>query len=194
MRTERTNLIILEQWILPQGRLELRITQPEVMQLVVDHFKQDTPIALGVINEEATANSLPCLRYATACRIIDFFQLDDNTTSFVFEGLHRLRVVATHLVSESLWKAQVIRLPDWPSYPLASEYEVLSTALKYFYEENPDLLELYPDAQLDDANWVSQRWLEVLPIIAQDKQALLSQPNCQQAMSFVLKLIIEKQQ
>ncbi|WP_169903010.1 LON peptidase substrate-binding domain-containing protein [Paraferrimonas sedimenticola] len=186
-----TNLIILENWLLPKGRLELRITQTEVLQLIARHFKHGERIALGVQSSEGSF--LPCMRHAVDVQVVDFFQLDDESLSFVFEGVQRLKVCETHPVSESLWQAKVRRLPDWPEQGLEKEFKVLSRALEYFYQTNPDISELYSHVHLEDANWVSQRWLEVLPIIDQDKLHLVNQPDCSEAMSFVLKMIIEQQ-
>lgn len=54
---------------------------------------------------------------------------------------------------------------------------------------NPDLLELYSQVHLEDAAWVSQRWLEVLPMYNRDKLVLANQPDCHKTMDFVLQLI-----
>jgi Lon protease-like protein len=50
-------------------------------------------------------------------------------------------------------------------------------------------LELYSQVHLEDAAWVSQRWLEVLPMYNRDKLVLVNQPDCHKTMDFVLQLI-----
>jgi uncharacterized protein len=179
-------LIRLDNWLLPGGRQEIHVIEPDLLRLVAEHLKNQADIVVGVIADED--QSLPCYRIATECKIVDFFQLDDGSLSIVIEGIQRVRILDIQNILGS-YQVTVRPLPNWPSEPMSEDFEVLAQALLDFYNTNPSISELYSHIHLEDLNWVSQRWLEVLPMYHQDKQRLIKEENCQKAVTFVKHLI-----
>jgi Lon protease-like protein len=51
--------------------------------------------------------------------------------------------------------------------------------------------ELYPDKQFDDAAWLCQRWLEILPMPIYEKQMLIAKQNSEAARQFLRRLIAQ---
>jgi Lon protease-like protein len=116
--------------------------------------------------------------------------LEDDSLSITLEGKQRVKVLSAKQEKDGRWLAEVMDCPNWAEEPIRGEFTLISAALEQFYEVNPDLRGLYSsEVHLDDAAWVSQRWLEVLPLYNKDKQLLLNQPDCHKTMDFVLKLI-----
>jgi Lon protease-like protein len=65
------------------------------------------------------------------------------------------------------------------------------TRLREVFEQYPELDELYPDKQFDDAAWLCQRWLEILPMPIYEKQMLIAKQNSEAARQFLRRLIAQ---
>ncbi|RTR37762.1 ATP-dependent protease [Shewanella canadensis] len=186
MQTQEMALITRDALLLPDGRIEIRMVDPSYLHVVADVLKGKYPLAFGMFK----ANGLPpCYPNATQCEIIDFNQLQDNSLSIVLEGKQRVKILSAAKRKDGAWIARTLRSSNWDQEPIQGEFELISAALEQFYEVNPELSGLYANIHLEDASWVSQRWLEVLPLYNKDKQVLMNQPNCHKTMDFVLDLI-----
>ena len=187
MQTQEMELLTHDTLLLPEGRVEIRVIDPRYLSMIAEILKGHYPLVFGMKKANA---ELPCYDMATQCEIIDFNQLDDESLGIVLEGKQKVRVLSAAQRRDGIWISRVLRSNNWQQEPIHGEFELISAALEQFYEVNPDLFGLYDnDIHLEDATWVSQRWLEVLPLYNQDKQRLLNQPNCHQTMNFVLELI-----
>ena len=179
-------LLVQDAVLLPDGRIEVRIASPSQLSMIANVFKGQYPLAFAA----AKAHSpLPCYVTATQCDIIDFNQLEDDSLSIVLEGRQRVKILSAAQQRNQIWIARTLPCANWRNEPIAGEFEIISAALEQFYEVNPDLLGLYSQTHLEDATWVSQRWLEVLPMYNKDKLILVEQPNCHKTMNFVLQLL-----
>ncbi|WP_345334719.1 LON peptidase substrate-binding domain-containing protein [Ferrimonas pelagia] len=187
MKRIEAALLPIEAPVLPQGRKELRIVTPGQLRMVANSLKDDNAWLVVCMNRDET--DLPCYPVATRVRVVDFHQLDDDSLSIVVEGIRKVRISDVWAATDGVWMGKVLPLPNWPPRPLADNYAMLGEALKRLYDSQPALGELYPQLALDDACWVSQRWLEVLPLIEKDKQMLMEQADCCKAMQYVMSLI-----
>lgn len=186
MKTREMALIMRDALLLPQGRVEVRVVEPGHLRMVADVLKGKYDLAFAAMRPRG---SPPCYPTATQCDIIDFFQLEDNSLSIVLEGRQRVSILSAVQAKDKLWMARTLPCRNWQEEPIEGEFELISAALEQFYEVNPNLLELYSQVHLEDAAWVSQRWLEVLPMYNKDKLLLVNQPDCHKTMDFVLQLI-----
>ncbi len=186
MLTQEMALITRDALLLPGGRLECRIVGPSALSLMAEVLKGHYPLVFGMSKTYAVP---PCYPIATQCEIIDFNQLDDDSLGLVLEGKQRVKILSAAQRRDGSWIARTMVCHNWQEEPIKGEFELISTALAQFYRVNPDLVGLYSDLHLDDATWVSQRWLEVLPLYSSDKQVLVNQPDCHKTMDFMLELI-----
>ncbi|WP_445946250.1 LON peptidase substrate-binding domain-containing protein [Shewanella sp.] len=186
MQTTEMALLVQDAVLLPDGRIEVRIVSPSQLTMIANVLRGQYSLAFAA----AKAHSpLPCYVTATQCDIIDFNQLEDNSLSIVLEGRQRVKILSAAQQRDQIWIARTLPCANWRNEPIAGEFEIISAALEQFYEVNPDLLGLYTQTHLEDATWVSQRWLEVLPMYNKDKLVLVEQPNCHKTMDFVLQLL-----
>ncbi|MGL4474195.1 MAG: LON peptidase substrate-binding domain-containing protein [Shewanella sp.] len=185
MKIEAMSLFSSDMLILPRGRREIRVVQPQHLVTIVECLKLQQQLAIAMESE----SNPPCYPIATQCHIIDFNQLADNSLSIVVEGIQRVRVVSSMKQKDGRFMLHTLPSQHWQSEPLVGEYHIVSLALQEFFKVHPDLFDLYGDTHLQDASWVSERWLELLPMYNSDKHQLLSQPDCHKTMNFVLSLI-----
>lgn len=186
MQSREMALFIQDAVLLPNGRLEFRVALASELSLVASVLKGEYGLAMAALKSNS---NLPCYRSVTECEIIDFHQLEDNSLSIVLEGKQRLKVLSAAKQRNGVWIARTLPCANWLHEPIAGEFEIISAALEQFYQVNPDLYDLYSHVHLEDATWVSQRWLEVLPMYNRDKLRLVEQPNCHKTMDFVLQLL-----
>ncbi|ASK67759.1 MULTISPECIES: LON peptidase substrate-binding domain-containing protein [Shewanella] len=186
MQTREMALIMRDALLLPQGRIEVRVVEPGQLRMVAEVLKGKYDLAFAAMKPSGTP---PCYPTATQCDIIDFNQLEDDSLSIVLEGRQRVSILSAAQTKDKLWMSRTLPCQNWQEEPIEGEFELISAALEQFYEVNPDLLELYSQVHLEDAAWVSQRWLEVLPMYNRDKLVLVNQPDCHKTMDFVLQLI-----
>ncbi|WP_394201718.1 LON peptidase substrate-binding domain-containing protein [Shewanella waksmanii] len=186
MLTHEMALITRDALLLPDGRIEVRVVDPAQLEVIAQVLKGQYRLAFAM---ERADKAIPCYPAATECSIIDFNLLDDDSLGLVLEGQQRVKILSAAQRRDGVWIARTLASNNWQHEPIEGEFELISQALAQFYEVNPDLFGLYANLHLDDATWVSQRWLEVLPLYNKDKQLLLSQPDCHKTMDFVLELI-----
>ncbi|RUO38845.1 peptidase S16 [Aliidiomarina shirensis] len=67
----------------------------------------------------------------------------------------------------------------------------LKRRLQEVFANYPEFASLYPEQNFDDANWVCNRWLEILPLQAETKQELLNQEDAPQLQAFLRQLFEE---
>ncbi|MDB2386851.1 LON peptidase substrate-binding domain-containing protein [Shewanella sp.] len=187
MQTQEMALLTHDILLLPGGRVELRVVDPLDLHVIAEVLKQHYCL---VFAQHKAAQTPPCYMLATECDIIDFNQLDDDSLSVVLKGKQRVKVLSAGQKRDGMWIARTLACDNWQQEPIMGEFELISAALAQFYRVHPELVSLYQnDIYLEDASWVSQRWLEVLPLYMKDKLRLLEQPNCHKTMQFVLALI-----
>ena len=61
--------------------------------------------------------------------------------------------------------------------------------LKEIFDKYPEVNALYAEPKFDDPIWIIHRWLEHLPVDADQKQHFLEQKDCSKALRFLRELI-----
>lgn len=182
-------LLPIDSPVLPGGRKELRMVTPGQSRVVAEHFRKQLSLAVCVQRDDQ--QDLPCYPFGSLINILDFHQLDDGCLSLVIEGVHRFKVSKAWAAADGVWMGEGIIKSNWPALPMPGQFELLSEALVKLFEVRPELGELYANPHLDDACWVGQRWLEILPLLEQDAQELISAPDCRRTLNYVMSLILE---
>jgi Lon protease-like protein len=124
----------------------------------------------------------------TTARIVDFEQLQDGLLGITAMGERRFRIEATRQQPDGLHIADVSWLPDEPQIALPPEAEYLAILLQHAL---PQLTPVYDGIpmRLDDAAWVSNRCLEILPLSLDDKQRCLEMHDPLQRLEFLRSLV-----
>ncbi|MCL1126700.1 LON peptidase substrate-binding domain-containing protein [Shewanella surugensis] len=186
MHTNEMVILTRDALLLPQGRTKVRIVEPHYLKMVAEVLKERYPLVYGM---HRVHGKLPCYPYVTQCDVIDFDQQKDGALELVLEGRQKVKIMSAVQRKDKVWIAITRRYDNWQKEAITAQYEILSAALEHFFQANPELSKLYSQIHLDDATWVSQRWLEVLPLYNNEKLRLVCQPNCHRTLDYVLKLI-----
>jgi len=167
MKLQQLALFPLPSHILPGGKLPLRLFEPRHLQMLKESFLEDR--GFGIVMEETTSTGTcgRILPVGTRVKVTDFYTLND--------GLLGVTVL----------------VPNWPSADSDVSDNQLVSRLREVFAQYPELDELYPDKQFDDAAWLCQRWLEILPMPIYEKQMLIAKQNSEAARQFLRRLIAQ---
>ena len=181
-------LFPLNTVLFPGGPLPLRIFESRYLDMVSDCMKNDAPFGVLLIREGGETGSATTYGIGTLARIRDWYQGNDGLLGITAVGEQRFRLISSHPLPSGLNVGEVEVLPDEPAMPLPDEYKVMSQILAGVLD---DLGRLYEslERRLDDAAWVTSRFVEILPIDLEQKQLCLEQSNPTDRLKIVQALI-----
>ncbi|MCL9773175.1 LON peptidase substrate-binding domain-containing protein [Vibrio methylphosphonaticus] len=175
--------------VLPEGKMKLRIFEPRYKRMVTQCLKESAGFGMCLIDESAGSAPSNVTQIGTFVSIVDFEVLEGGLLGITVSGIKRFLI--NNVVSEhdGLRVADVDWLPSWQPLTLSKHQAFIGERLQEVYNAFPTLESLYLHCFYDDATWVSQRWLEVLPVSCHEFEQLVAQPNCEAMLSYIEKAI-----
>ncbi|MGR5284814.1 LON peptidase substrate-binding domain-containing protein [Vibrio maritimus] len=178
-------LFPLRSVVLPEGKMRLRIFEPRYKRMVTECLKNETGFGVCLISGDASTIPKNVSEIGTFVSIVDFETLDDGMLGITVSGIKKFRVTDVEAYDDGLRFASVNWLEGWATEELSDENQFLGERLQDVYKKFPQIGDLYLHRFFDDAAWVSQRWLEVLPLECNHFEHLVTQPDCSTAVSFL---------
>lgn len=181
-------LFPLNTVLFPGGPLPLRIFEPRYLDLVSECVGGDLPFGVLLIREGGDSGSATTHEVGTLARISDWYQGSDGLLGVTAFGEQRFRLVSSYRLASGLNVGEIEVLPDEPPMPLPKEYQAMSHILSGVLD---DLGRLYEslERRLDDASWVTSRFVEILPIDLEQKQIFLEQSDPAERLKTVQELL-----
>ncbi len=159
--------------LFPGGPLPLRIFETRYTDMVSERMQNDGPFGVLLIRDGQEAGGpASTWEVGTLARITDFYQGSDGLLGITAIGEQRFRLLSAERAADGLNIGTIELLPDEPDVPLPSEFAPLADILEGVLEDLGKLYETLP-RHLDRAGWVANRFIEILPIRLEEKQALL---------------------
>ena len=173
-------LFPLNTVLLPGARLSLRIFEPRYLDLVRDCTRSDSGFGVCLILEgqEAGAPALPAA-FGCEARIVDFASTDGGLLGITVQGDRRFHVLQTRVRDNGLIMAEVEWRAESPTARIRPEHQLLSLLLAKILDRAGVG---YSNAELEDADWVSWRMAEWLPLTLVERQALLAEDDPHQRL------------
>ncbi|ABI55956.1 LON peptidase substrate-binding domain-containing protein [Alkalilimnicola ehrlichii MLHE-1] len=166
-------LFPLQTVLFPGGPLVLRLFEPRYLDMVARCLREDRGFGVCRIvdGRETGAPAIPD-PVGTLARIIDWEKRSDGLLGITVRGERRFRIVSRHVERDGLQQAEVEWLPQPPPRPIPPVHGPLAALLERILQQvRGPWAELPRD--FDDAEWVSCRLAELLPIPPEDRQQLL---------------------
>lgn len=183
-------LFPLSAHLLPGGKLSLRIFEPRYVRMVKEACANNTEFGMCMLNskgdKELNQHILPI---GTFAKVIDFDLLEDGMLGITVEGLRCFRIVNIKTENDGLRVGECEPLAPWQ---IPSENTVIApidNRLKEIFDKYPEIHDQYPYPHFEDPIWVIYRWLELIPIKAEQKQILLKQNDCVKALQYLTQLV-----
>ncbi len=187
-------LFPLSGHILPGGQMRLRIFEPRYLRMVREACSQSpaAPIGICMVNEEGQiADNSHIHKFGTLCRIIDFDALPDGLLGITVAGEQLFEITQIENAPDGLRTGTVKCLSGWSETSLSASDQILAEHLSAVYANYPDLGINPTPEHLARADWICQRWLELLPVSATIKQRLIAQSDCREALTYLRKLVAQ---
>jgi len=170
-------LFPLSSLVMPGGLLPLRLFERRYLDMVTTCFRDGSGFGVCLLKSghEAGGHSEPYPR-GTSVSIIDFDQGSDGLLHITALGEQEFHVLRHQQRDDGLFIGDVSFIDAGPATPMSDEFSGLVAKLSVilsYVEASID----YPEKQLDDADWVCHRLLELLPLSPPSKMELLEMPS-----------------
>lgn len=190
MSSESIHIFPLSSHILPGGKLPVRIFEQRYIRMIVECSQNKEGFGVVMFDPAARSNLGTVLPIGTYVKIIDFYTLDDGFLGLVVQGVSRFTIESIAIQSDGLKVANVNYLNNWPQKPIGAKNLHLTEKLIDIFNEHSELDELYnSDKMMDEASWIAQRWIELLPISAKHKQTLIGYDTCDMTIELLNQLM-----
>jgi Lon protease-like protein len=182
-------LFPLHTVLLPGGPLQLQVFEPRYLDMVGRCMRSGT--AFGVVRilrgSEAGAVSETALT-GTSARIVDFHALSNGLLGLLCLGERVFRLEGREHQADGLAVGQVSWRPPYPPATLPSRHAHLVAALREVLPKLPPAYAHIP-RNFDDAEWVSFRLLELLPLSAEQRQQSLEEHDPLQRLEWLAPML-----
>lgn len=165
--------------------MNLRIFEPRYKRMISDCCKSGQGFGICLLADPNSSSPNNVSNFGTLAKIIDFEQLSDGFLGVTIVGTRRIKINKVWSEFDGLRCAEVEFLGNWNSQELTRSSHYISDELQRVYKQFPEIKKLYPHCFFDDAAWVAQRWLELLPLECQQFEHLISQSDCEEAVRFL---------
>jgi hypothetical protein len=184
----RLPLFPLNSVLLPGGWLDLRIFEPRYTDMIADCGRSGSGFGIVLITSGHEVGA-PADIHPVGCeaRIIDFSTLPDGLLGIRVEGQRRFRVHGSAVEPNGLRVGEVEFAPAAERMPVPSEYAVLVTILERLGEHGDTQLAAAPKTRFDDADWVSWRVIERLPLKWPEKQQALAEDEPRARLQWIIE-------
>jgi Lon protease-like protein len=170
---EEIPLFPLNTVLFPGGPLPLRIFETRYVDMVRSCLRSDSPFGVLLIREGAEAGGAAAtVQVGTRARIVDFNPMPDGLLGIICRGESRFRLLERWRQADGLNIGRVQSVPQPPVTAVPEQYRHLADLLRRVLPELGSLYASIPRS-FDDADWVSGRLAEILPLEQQEKQQLL---------------------
>lgn len=173
----------------PGGPLPLRIFESRYIDMIGERMRNDAPFGVLLIREGVeSGGSASTWDIGTLAKIVDFYQGSDGLLGVTAIGGQRFRLRNAERAADGLNVGEIELLPDEPRTALPDDFQPLAEILAGVLDDLGKLYENLP-RQLDDAGWVANRFLEILPIRLEEKQELLANDDALLRLDFVSQVL-----
>ncbi len=174
MKTSEIPLFPLQTVLVPGGYLPLQIFEPRYLDLVRECTRNSSGFGVCLILQGSEAGT-PAQHagIGTRARIRDFNTLPNGLLGIIAEGERRFRVIDTRTRENGLLMGKVEWLQVAPPKAVPERFHVLAQVLERLLEKVGKNYPGWHRGLLDDADWVSFRLTELLPLGSLEKQSLL---------------------
>ena len=200
-RTSESNLPLfpLRTVLFPEGFLPLRIFEARYVDMVAECMRRSQPFGVVLRMDESGTEThegdfLQLAAMGTLAQIDDFNQLEDGLLGIQCRGLDRFHLRRAWQDETGLHRGEVELMDAMDSQPLPPEFAILGRVLEELLEQIEDWYPEPEPAELQDAEYVSARLSEFLPMPLERRQQLLELNDANDRLEQLLLVMSELQQ
>ena len=156
--------------------------------MISERMRSDAPFGVLLIKDGQETDSSSTYEVGTLARITDWYQGSDGLLGLTAIGEQRFRLQSAERQADGLNIGEVELIPEEPSMELPSEYQGMAEILGGVLD---DLGRLYETLERDynNANWLTYRFVEILPIDLEQKQQCLENSDPAERLRLVNEML-----
>jgi Lon protease-like protein len=182
-------LFPLRTVLFPGGWLRLRIFEPRYLDMVRRCLRGAEPFGVVLIHGGGETGPIDeVATIGTSARLVDFETLPDGLLGLSCRGERRFRLLRRTLQADGLHIGEVEWLTEPPATPLPASQQPLAQLLRRALAAAGNSAQV-PEPRYDEADWVSWRIAELLPLDAAMRQALLQTDAAQERLRRLAPLL-----
>jgi Lon protease-like protein len=196
-------LFPLSSTLFPDGLLHLKIFEMHYLQMTKKAFQETQPFGVVTIQEgsetRVPGQTVEFSHIGVLAHILRFEEVQPNLYLLLCKGVERFTILSKELQSNGLWMAEVSLLPPDPESLIPLELQETANKLGKVIlslQQHSIKTSEMPFSQpyrLDDCGWVANRWCEMLPLNAGQKELLLGQTNPRLRLDLINDILDEIQ-
>ncbi|AXR07173.1 LON peptidase substrate-binding domain-containing protein [Salinimonas sediminis] len=190
MSHQNLPLFPLSAHLMPGGRMSLRIFEPRYIRMVKQVCANNSGFVMCMLNAHGDAQANQHIySIGTFAQIIDFELLEDGLLGIKVAGVSSVEVENIVTESDGLRVGECRKMKSWQCNIPSEQISPMVERLNEIFERYPDLRSLYEQPEFENPYWVLNRWLELLPVDAKQKQYFLAQHNCNALLNYLSALV-----
>lgn len=166
--------------------MALRIFEQRYLRMVKEACSGHRPFGICMLNNmgdiESNQHIFPI---GTLVEVTDFKTLPEGLLGITVQGLDTFEIESIETEQDGLRIGQVRWCKPWQGQVAEHCAQTLCLTLREIFSTYPEFSSLYTSPRFEQADWVVWRWLELLPIPARQKQALLQRQNYDELVGFL---------
>jgi uncharacterized protein len=188
LTTMQVPLFPLNTVLFPGGPLPLRIFESRYLDMISRCMKNDAPFGVLLIRDGHEAGPATTHTVGTLAQVTDWYQGSDGLLGITAKGGERFRLRSAERQGDGLNIGDVELLPPIQPMAVPDAYKALPHILDGVLN---DLGRLYEnlERQYDDAAWVAWRFMEILPIDLETKQAVLEHDDIPACLGLIEEVL-----
>ena len=188
--------------LFPAGVLSLQIFEVRYLQMIKTCVQDNTPFGVVTLDQGSeirTPNeNISFGRVGTLARIVDFDALKPSLYFIKCLGGSRFNIRNCELKKNGLWVADVEVLEDDASMSIPLELQIAADSLKKVIQSmtsqgmTEQQLPFAMPYLFNDCGWVANRWCELLPLSASQREHLLGLTNPRLRLDLVFDILDDR--
>ncbi|WP_404828113.1 LON peptidase substrate-binding domain-containing protein [Fluctibacter corallii] len=170
--------------------MPLRIFEPRYTRMIKEACANDSGFGMCMLNaagsKEDNTHIYPIGTYA---KVTDFDLLEDGLLGVTVEGKSCIAIESISQEDDGLRLGECYWLGNWHEQPASTQMGSVNDKLKELFNAYPEVGRLYPSPKFEDPAWVMFRWLELLPIDAEQKQRFLIEKDYSKVLNYLTHLM-----
>jgi len=171
--------------VLPEGKMKLRIFESRYKRMLSECNKQDKGFGICLFDSHSIDEENPLTKYGCYVKVVNYNELNDGLLGITVSGIQRFEIHNVRKEFDGLRIATVEWIDNWPYIESIGYHHAMMEKLQDVYHQFPDIGELYQQRFFDDLSWVTQRWLEILPLSNSQFDDLMIDYNCCKSIQFI---------
>ncbi|MCW8331692.1 LON peptidase substrate-binding domain-containing protein [Photobacterium sp. SDRW27] len=186
--TQSIPLLFQQRHVLPGGRMPIRIAPGQQMEAFKAALKSCDGFGVCMFDEAEHGHHFFHIGTRVTVEDFDISAYDGSLIATVY-GHENFRINALEQSDDGIFCGEYEAIPRWPEIKIRNDQRILAEKLQQMFNKHPELNKLHHEKEFNNLSWLCQRWLEILPVPACEKQALLNAPNCLDTYDYLMSIM-----